>query len=110
MTADRLRGFFLGCTLALSGCGDLNGIHETDLLLGGAKSSVVPESVRTKNGAPFNGRAYGTFFGDRTMDCVEWTGIFVDGRPHGEFLVYTSCGDRPKKVLYNGGIQAAGVS
>jgi hypothetical protein len=50
-------------------------IFEKDLALEFENNGIIPRFARTLNGSPFNGEAYGTFFGDRNS-CVEWKGHF----------------------------------
>jgi len=52
------------------------------------KLKVVPYFVREKDGSPYTGTVYGTYFGDRLWDLKEWEGSFVEGKPSGEFKYF----------------------
>lgn len=101
------RSSLLGCMLMLAACTDSFGVHQSALVLTGTKHFVVPTSASTKDGEPFSGAAYGTFFGERTMDCVKWSGTFVNGLPEGEFLIYENCGAEPQRFTYRQGARVA---
>jgi hypothetical protein len=77
-------------------------VFEKDLILDKTKD-VVPKFAKHKDGTPFSGRAYGTFFGDRWGDCTEWEGPFEKGLPHGEFTIYKNCNLAAKKFTYERG-------
>src|SRR4051794_29052471 len=87
----RLAIIMLLSVTAASCGGSGHGVHEMDLDLQFQNRYVIPSLARTKAGAPFTGNAYGTFFGDKSLDCVEWEGPFEDGRPDGAFKIYSNC-------------------
>jgi len=102
-----MKRFHLLLLLAfLAGCRGNVGVHASELLTTGGNVKVVPPSARTKDGRPFSGMAHGTFFGERSMDCVEWVGPYANGVPDGEFLIYASCRGEPQRVLYRHGVPA----
>lgn len=82
--------------LAVSGCtnaADTSTVHAGELKLEIKRQDVLPSSARSKDGKPYTGRTYGTFFGDKEpRNCVEWEGSFADGVPVGEFNLYSNCG------------------
>lgn len=79
-------------------------VFEKDLQLSYTDRQVIPSYARTKDGNPFTGIAYGTYFGDRYFDSVEWKGRFEAGKPEGSFIFYTFSGTEDKKILYENGI------
>lgn len=89
--------------LAVTGCQRIQATHESQLILEHHDGFVVPSLVLDSDRRPFTGRAYGTFFGETSMDCVEWEGSFVSGHPHGEFLIYRNCDTSPARVLFEQG-------
>lgn len=89
--------------IALAGCEPVCGTHESRLKIEHLDRSVVPSFARDQSGVAFSGRAYGTLFGETSMDCVEWKGTFVAGYPEGEFLVYSHCSGAPLKVWFKHG-------
>lgn len=93
--------------IALAGCESVYGTHESRLKTEHLDRSVVPSFARDQSGVAFSGRAYGTLFGETSMDCVEWKGTFVAGYPEGEFLVYSHCNSTPLKVLFKHGTRVA---
>jgi len=91
--------------LALGACQPTHGTHQSQLRLEHLGREVVPSFARDLSGAPFSGRAYGTLFGETSMDCVEWVGTFSDGRPEGQFLVYSHCSSPPVKLQFEHGVR-----
>ena len=91
--------------LLTAACSSPHGLHSNQLLLTGQAQFVVPSFARKKDGHPFSGRAYGTFFGDSSLDCVEWEGQFVNGAPDGDFFVYDNCSVAPKRILFKHGVR-----
>lgn len=81
--------------LAVSGCmnaADTAAVHAGELKLEIKRQDVLPSSARSKDGKPYTGRAYDTFFGDKEpRNCAEWEGSFADGVPTGEFKLYSNC-------------------
>jgi hypothetical protein len=92
--------------MLLTACNASPGLHEGSLQLVHGKS-VVPTFARDGNGHPFTGKAYGTFFGEKSLDCVEWQGRFVDGLPNGTFLIRASCGAPPQAIAYTHGVRVS---
>ncbi|SBV35400.1 exported hypothetical protein [uncultured Stenotrophomonas sp.] len=80
--------------------------HESNLQLIYGKS-VVPTFARDGDDQPFSGKAYGTFFGERSLDCVEWQGRFADGIPNGTFLIRASCNAPPQAIAYTHGVRVS---
>ena len=99
----RLAIIMLLCAAATSCGGSARGVPEGELDLQYSDRYVIPSFARTKTGNRFTGSAYGTFFGETRLDCVEWEGPFKDGRPHGSFKVYSSCNALKFVVLFNHG-------
>lgn len=91
--------------LSLGAASCTNGAHEKDLDLEFSNRYVVPSFARTREGQPYTGAAYGTFFGEQTFDCVEWEGAFEGGRPHGKFNVYANCNILDFRVYFNHGVR-----
>lgn len=83
-------------------CDARQGLHESRLRLT-TDTFVVPTFARDRNGQPYSGKAYGTFFGETSLDCIEWQGRFVDGLPDGEFLIHANCNTPPKTVVFKRG-------
>jgi hypothetical protein len=89
-----------------SSCSD-HGVHESQLVLKESRD-VVPLEAHRRDGSPFNGTAYGTFFGERSFDAVEWTGPFKDGLPDGEFLIFSGTQSEPLlKITYARGTRVS---
>lgn len=99
----RTHGVVFAALLVVAGCQRIQATHESRLILEHHDGFVVPSLVRDSAGRPFTGRAYGTFFGETSMDCVEWEGTFVSGLPHGEFLIYRNCDKAPRRVRFEQG-------
>jgi hypothetical protein len=79
-------------------------VHAGELTLEINRQDVLPSSARSKDGKPYTGRAYGTFFGDKEpRSCAEWEGRFVAGVPTGEFNLYSNCGQRDSLWRYEDG-------
>lgn len=74
-------------------------VFEKDLKLTTSNNAVVPSHASSPDGTPFTGNAYGTFFGDR-WGCVEWSGSFENGVPHGVFSVLENCHMGERKFTY----------
>ena len=91
--------------ITAAGCQPARGTHESVLSLEHSGRNVVPSFARDRSGTPFSGRAYGTLFGETSMDCVEWEGTFAAGHPEGEFLIYKNCGGQPIKVWFAHGVR-----
>jgi len=96
---------FLPAALLATACSSPHGLHSSQLRLAGQDKFVVPSFIRNRDGRAFSGRAHGTFFGDRSFDCVEWEGQFVNGAPDGEFLVYDNCNTPPQKMVFKRGVR-----
>lgn len=71
--------------------------HVSRFDVSSSKLKVVPHFVRDKDGSPYTGTVYGTYFGDRLWDSKEWEGSFVEGKPSGEFKYFETDG-RVKSV------------
>lgn len=82
--------------LAIAGCSteaDKRLSHASDLTIQTDVHSVLPSRAFTKDGKPYTGDVYETFFGDKLpKNCAEWEGAFIDGMPAGEFKLYSNCG------------------
>ena len=52
-----------------------------DVLFEYEENLVVPISANCANGSPFTGNAKGA------NGAADWSGPFVDGRPHGAFMI-----------------------
>ncbi|WP_157510295.1 hypothetical protein [Lysobacter sp. Root559] len=93
--------------LAVSGCtnsADTTAVHAGELKLEIKRQDVLPSSARSKDGGPYTGRAYDTFFGDKEpRNCAEWEGSFADGVPIGDFSLYSSCGQLDSLWRYENG-------
>ncbi|SEM18393.1 hypothetical protein SAMN05428989_3300 [Pseudoxanthomonas sp. GM95] len=99
--SDLYRGCvcLLAFVLLAASCTD-RGVHERDLILETSRD-VVPVEARNRDGSLFTGAAYGTFFGERSLDAIEWRGPFKDGLPDGEFLIFhDSESSTPLKLTY----------
>ena len=77
----------VGVYLFLTNCGT----HEKTLNLTISGNGVFPVQVSKKDGTKFTGKVYGTFFRDKTFDCLEWEGRYLNGYPEGEFKLYSNC-------------------
>lgn len=99
----KARSFLLVGLVAVAACQPAHRTHESRLKMEHLGRNVVPSFARDRRGAPFSGRAYGTLFGETSMDCVEWEGAFIAGYPEGEFLIYTHCSSPPVKVWFQRG-------
>lgn len=90
---DSMRRAALALGLAgLAGCGD-GAMHAGQLQLHFAQQdNLLPDRAQLADGRPFSGMAYDTFFGEAgPRDCTEWQGRFDQGKPVGEFRVYSNC-------------------
>lgn len=56
-----------------------SGTHEKALNLTISGNGVFPVQASKKDGTKFTGKVYGTFFGDKTFDCPEWEGRYLNG-------------------------------
>jgi len=104
--ATRIAGG-IALMLAVSGCtnaADTTGIHAGELKLETKGQDVLPSSAQSKDGSPYTGRAYDTFFGDKEpRNCAEWEGDFTNGVPTGEFNLYSNCGELDSHWRYEKG-------
>lgn len=73
--------------------------HVSRFDVSSSKLKVVPHFVREKDGTPYTGLVYGTYFGDRLWDLKEWEGTFVEGEPSGEFKYFEP--DGSVKSIWN---------
>ena len=64
---------------------------------------VFPYLVREKDGSLYSGKVYGTFFGDRLFDSKEWEGTYKQGKPSGEFRIYSPEGHIKSVWVYENG-------
>ena len=80
-----------------------NGVHESSLALEFSSNQVFPTYAKSKDGKPYTGSAYGTFFGEKSLDCTEWSGQFTNGIPSGVFKLYSACGSPSSSWVYNNG-------
>lgn len=87
----------LALGLAASACtnaADPALVHAGELQLDIKGQDILPSAARTRDGRPYTGAAYDTFFGDKhPRECAEWEGRFRDGAPSGEFKLYSNCGE-----------------
>jgi len=97
--------FFLAGLLAVGACQPAHGTHQSQLKLEYFGGEVVPSFARDLSGVPFSGQAYGTLFGDTSMDCVEWEGTFSAGRPDGQYLIHSDCNSPPLKIQFEHGVR-----
>ena len=79
------------------------GTHEKALNLTTSDSSVFPVRATNKDGTKFTGKVYGSFFGDKTFDCPEWEGQYLNGIPEGEFKLYSNCNVLDSVWYFNNG-------
>ena len=93
---------------AVSGCtnaADAAAMHAGELQLDIKGQDILPSGARTRDGRPYTGAAYDTFFGDKqSRDCAEWEGSFRDGAPDGEFKLYSNCGELASRWRFEQGI------
>ncbi|KJS08656.1 MAG: hypothetical protein VR73_04690 [Gammaproteobacteria bacterium BRH_c0] len=98
----------LSITVASCGISERS-VHESDLDLHFSNPSVIPSFALTKVGALYTGHVYGTFFGNQSLDCVEWEGPFQDGKPHGVFKIYSNCDELQAVISFNHGDKVNGT-
>ena len=80
-------------------------VHEKSLVLQFSDRHAVPSFARSQAGLAFTGPAYGTFSGEGLLDCVEWEGAFSNGRPHGDFKLYSGCDVLQSTVSFSHGVK-----
>lgn len=91
-----LMSLIIVAALAFTGCSteaNKRSLHASDLTIQTDAHNILPSRASTKDGKPYTGDVYETFFGGKQpKNCAEWEGAFIDGMPTGEFKLYTNCG------------------
>lgn len=81
--------------------------HAGDLATQTDGDNILPSRASTKDGKPYTGDVYETFFGDKKpKNCTEWEGAFIDGTPAGEFKLYSNCGQLHSLWRFENGVWA----
>jgi len=97
----------IALSVAISSCSkatDAPALHASELKLETKGRDVLPSHALARDGQPYTGKAYDTFFGDKEpKKCTEWEGSFNKGLPTGEFRLYATCEVLDSVWNYQGG-------